>query len=48
MSLSIEIETNFPVFNNRSIIQADSIIKSTDFDIHSSDEELKPRKNEIE
>ena len=48
MSLNIEVETNFPVFNNRSIIQADSIIKSTDFDIHSSDEELKPRKNEIE
>ena len=47
MSLNIEVETNFPVFNNRSIIQADSIIKSTDFDIHSSDEELKPRKNEI-
>jgi hypothetical protein len=47
MSLNIEIETNFPVFNNRSIIQSDNIIKSTDFDIHNSNEELKPRKNEI-
>lgn len=47
MSLSIEIETNFPVFNNRSIIQSDNIIKTTDFDIHPQVENLKPRKYEI-
>jgi hypothetical protein len=47
MSLSIEIETNFPVFNNRSIIQSDNIIKTTDFDIHSQAEDLKLRKYEI-
>lgn len=47
MSLSIEVETNFPVFNNRSIIQSDNIIKTTDFNIHSQAEDLKPRKYEI-
>ena len=47
MSLSIELETNFPVFNNRSIIQSDNIIKTTDFDIHPQVENLKPIKYEI-
>lgn len=47
MTLSVEIETNFPIFNNRSIIQSDNIIKATDFDIHSHTEDLKPRKYEI-
>ena len=48
ISLNIEIETNFPIFNNRSVIQSDNVIKQTDFDIHSQTENLKPRKYEIE
>ena len=46
LALNIELETNFPVFNNRSIIQSDNIIKNTDFDIQNKEEILKPRKYE--
>lgn len=47
LALNIELESNFPVFNNRSIIQSDNIIKNTDFDIQHKEEILKPRKYEI-
>jgi hypothetical protein len=47
LSLNIELESNFPVFNNRSIIQSDNIIKNTDFDIQNKEEILRPRKYEI-
>lgn len=47
ISLNVEIETNYPIFNNRSIIQADDFIKNTDFDIQHQKEILKPRKYEI-
>lgn len=46
LSINIELETNFPIFNNRSIIQADNIIKKTDFDINKGGEILKQRKYE--
>lgn len=46
LSVNIELETNFPIFNNRSIIQADNIIKKIDFDINKGEEILKQRKYE--
>ena len=46
LSINIELETNFPIFNNRSIIQADNIIKKIDFDINKGEEILKQRKYE--
>lgn len=42
ISISLEVETNIPVFNNRSVIQNDHIIKNTSFTIHDSNEQLYP------
>lgn len=47
LSLNLEVETNFPIYNNRSVIQADHIIKQTDFDITKDKEVLKEREYEI-
>lgn len=47
LSLNLEIETNFPIYNNRSVIQADHMIKQTDFDIADDKEILKERDYEI-
>lgn len=46
ISVSIEVETNFPIYNNRSVIQTDHYIKQTGFKINSKDEQLYPQENE--
>jgi hypothetical protein len=40
LTLSIEVETNFPIFNNRSAIQADHVIKDVSLNMHRKSEDL--------
>ena len=46
INLSIEVETNFPIFNNRSIIRTDHYIKQPDYNISSKKEQLYPQNHE--
>lgn len=42
INLSLEIETNYPIYNNRSVIQNDHYIKQTKLEIFTKQEQLYP------
>lgn len=47
INMSITVESNFPIFNNRSVIQSDHFIKQNDFTIAKDKDILKERDYEI-